>query len=238
MSDSLNHVAIIMDGNGRWAKLHGKDRSYGHRQGATTMKNLAVKASELNIKTLSLYAFSTENWKRSEKEVNYLMKLPGLFFDQYLKEIMEANIRVRFIGFISDLPKATQKVVANAISATKNNTGMELVLAVNYGSQQEIVHAIKSYANDVALGYRENDLEVNEFENYLMTKEYSQVDLLIRTSGEYRLSNFLLWQISYAELYFTPTLFPDFDGDQFESAINDYQSRHRRFGGAEWKKEH
>ena len=216
MSLSLNHLAIIMDGNGRWAKARNKDRSYGHRKGAENMKNISVKASKLGIKVLTLYAFSTENWKRSEKEVNYLMMLPGLFFDAYLKEIMEANIRVDFIGFTDDLPASTRKVIKNSREATKNNTGMLLNLAVNYGSQQEIVSAIQQYTDEVVNNNRANDLTVEEFPNYLMTKEDSKVDLLIRTSGEYRISNFLLWQISYSELYFTDVLFPDFNEEELE----------------------
>lgn len=231
MSANLEHLAIIMDGNGRWASARGKERSFGHRKGAENMKNLAVEASKLDIKVLTLYAFSTENWKRSEKEVNYLMMLPGLFFDAYLKEIMEANIRVEFIGYIDDLPKSTQKVVENARNATKENTGMLLNLAINYGSQQEIVTAVTKYSEEVKLGIRDNDLTVDEFENYLMTKNNSKVDLLIRTSGEYRISNYLLWQISYAELYFTETLFPDFDQVQLKAAVDEFNHRNRRFGG-------
>lgn len=231
MSDSLKHLAIIMDGNGRWAKALGKDRSFGHRKGAENMKNIAIKASKLDIEVLTLYAFSTENWKRSEKEVNYLMKLPGLFFDVYLKEIMQANIKVEFIGFIDELPASTKKVVYNSMEATKNNTGMILNLAVNYGSRQEIVSAIKDYTDDVINNKRDNDLDVESFEDYLMTKNHSEVDLLIRTSGEYRLSNFLLWQLSYSEFYFTDTLFPDFNEDLLEEAVNEYNNRHRRYGG-------
>lgn len=231
MSSSLKHLAIIMDGNGRWAKALNKDRSYGHRKGAENMKNIAIRASKLDIEVLTLYAFSTENWKRSEKEVNYLMKLPGLFFDAYLKEIMAANIKVDFIGFIEDLPQATQKVVRNSREATKNNTGMLLNLAVNYGSQQELVSSIQSYTQDVLEGKRDNNLSVDDFPKYLMTKDHSKVDLLIRTSGEYRLSNFLLWQVSYSEFYFTDILFPDFNGDELEKAVNEFNNRNRRFGG-------
>lgn len=220
-----------MDGNGRWAKALNKDRSYGHRKGAENMKNIAIRASKLDIEVLTLYAFSTENWKRSEKEVNYLMKLPGLFFDAYLKEIMAANIKVDFIGFIEDLPQATQKVVRNSREATKNNTGMLLNLAVNYGSQQELVSSIQSYTQDVLEGKRDNNLSVDDFPKYLMTKDHSKVDLLIRTSGEYRLSNFLLWQVSYSEFYFTDILFPDFNGDELEKAVNEFNNRNRRFGG-------
>lgn len=220
-----------MDGNGRWAQALGKDRSFGHRKGAENMKNLAIEASKLDIKVLTLYAFSTENWKRSEKEVNYLMKLPGLFFDAYLKEIMEANIRVEFIGYIEDLPASTRKVVENSQNATKDNTGMILNLAINYGSQQEIITAVKNYTEEVVNGVRSNDLTVEEFDNYLMTKDHSKVDLLIRTSGEYRISNFLLWQISYSELYFTDVLFPDFDKVQLQLAVDEFKNRNRRFGG-------
>lgn len=230
MSNELKHLAIIMDGNGRWAKALGKDRSFGHKKGAENMKKLALKASKLEIEVLTLYAFSTENWSRSKQEVNYLMKLPGLFFDAYMKEIQAHNIRVQFIGFIDKLPKSTQKVVQKSINDTKNNTGMILNLAVNYGSQQEIVAGIKQYTDEVLAGKRDNDLTVDQFSQYLMTKDYPPVDLLIRTSGEYRLSNFLLWQISYSELYFIDIPFPDFNPDELEKATLEYNDRHRRFG--------
>ncbi len=220
-----------MDGNGRWAKALNKERSYGHKKGAENMQKLAIKASKLEIEVLTLYAFSTENWKRSKKEVDYLMKLPGLFFDAYMKEIQAHNIKVQFIGFIDKLPKSTQKVVNKAIEDTKNNTGMILNLAVNYGSRQEIVAAIKTYSNEVLNNKRLNDLDVEQFNDYLMTSDLPEIDLLIRTSGEYRLSNFLLWQVSYSELYFTEIPFPDFNGDELEKAINEFNNRNRRFGG-------
>lgn len=231
MQNELKHLAIIMDGNGRWAKAQGKDRSYGHRKGAENMKKLALKASKLGIEVLTLFAFSTENWSRSEQEVNYLMRLPGLFFDAYMKEIQSHNIRVEYIGFIDELPEATKKVVNKSIVDTKNNTGMILNLAVNYGSRQEIVQAVKDYTQAVLDGKRVNDLKVEEFDQYLMTSNYPDVDLLIRTSGEYRLSNFLLWQISYSELYFTEIAFPDFNEIELEKAVLAYSERHRRFGG-------
>lgn len=220
-----------MDGNGRWAKALNKERSYGHKKGAENMQKLAIKASKLEIEVLTLYAFSTENWKRSKKEVDYLMKLPGLFFDAYMKEIQAHNIKVQFIGFIDKLPKSTQRVVNKAIEDTENNTGMILNLAVNYGSRQEIVAAIKTYSNEVLNNKRLNDLDVEQFNDYLMTSDLPEIDLLIRTSGEYRLSNFLLWQVSYSELYFTEIPFPDFNGDELEKAINEFNNRNRRFGG-------
>ena len=231
MQNELAHLAIIMDGNGRWAKALGRDRSYGHKKGAENMKKLALKASKLDIKVLTLYAFSTENWNRSKKEVNYLMKLPGIFFDAYMEEIQAHNIRVQFIGFIDKLPKATQKVVYKSINDTKDNTGMILNLAVNYGSQQEIVNAVINYTNEVVNKQRDNDLTVEDFDQYLMTKNLPSVDLLIRTSGEYRLSNFLLWQLSYSEMYFIDIPFPEFNPDELEKAILEYNHRHRRFGG-------
>lgn len=231
MSNELKHLAIIMDGNGRWATKRNRERSYGHRKGAENMKNLAIQASKLNIKVLTLYAFSTENWNRSKKEVNYLMKLPGIFFDMYMKEIMAANIRVDFIGFLDELPKATKNSIDKAREMSKNNSGMILNLAVNYGSQQEIVNAVKLYTDEVVNNKRNNDLSVDQFADYLFTKDYPPVDLLIRTSGELRLSNFLLWQISYAELYFTDVYFPDFDQEQLKLALKEYQERHRRYGG-------
>ncbi|MDO4467725.1 MAG: isoprenyl transferase [Bacillota bacterium] len=222
-------VAIIMDGNGRWAKAKGLPRTAGHKQGATNVRDIALACNEIGIKKLILYAFSTENWKRPEEEVGFLCKLPGVFFNMFIKELMEKNIRVTFAGELNRFPQDTQDVINKAVSMTENNTGLELCLAINYGSRRELLLGIQKYASEVAQGLRENDLEEDEMSKYLMVEE--EVDLMIRTSGEQRISNYLLWQIAYAELIFTPVAWPDFDKKELERCISEYQKRDRRFGG-------
>ncbi len=197
-------VAIIMDGNGRWAKQRGLPRTAGHKKGADQVRTIALEANRLGIKKLILYAFSTENWKRPEDEVSYLCKLPGLFFSKFINELMEKNIRVTFAGELEKFPKETQEVIRKAIDRTRENTGLELCLAINYGARREILLAMQKYAQQVNTGLRENDLREEEMKEYLFVPE--DVDLLIRTSGEERISNFLLWQIAYAELIFTKKL--------------------------------
>lgn len=231
MSRVPEHVAIIMDGNGRWAKQRGKVRTEGHFQGTKNVRNIAIYANDLGIKCLTLYAFSTENWKRPQQEVSYLMALPKVFFSSYIKELMEKNIRVKMIGNMEDIPANARNIFSDAIEQTKNNTGMILNFAVNYGSRNEIVQGIRQYAQDVAEGRRANDLSETEFNNYLMTKDLPEVDLLIRTSGEERISNFLLYQIAYSEFVFTDVLWPDFDGKELDKCLEIYYGRHRRFGG-------
>ena len=188
-------VAIIMDGNGRWAKKRGLPRSAGHKKGADMIREIGLAANELGIKKCILYAFSTENWKRPEDEVGYLCKLPGMFFDRYMKELMANNIRVTFIGELERFPSDTQKVIQKAVQLSQNNTGLNLCLAINYGARREMVLGIQKYAQQVKEQKRENDLTIEEFSDYLFVKE--EVDLMIRTSGEVRLSNFLLWQVAY-----------------------------------------
>lgn len=222
-------VAIIMDGNGRWAKAKGLPRSAGHKQGADTVRTVALAANEMGIKKLILYAFSTENWKRPEDEVNYLCKLPGLFFNRFIRELMEKNIRVTFAGEIERFPRDTQNVIKKAITQTSHNTGLELCLAINYGSRREMILAMRKYCQDVLENNRENDINEDEFSDYLMVPE--DVDLLIRTSGELRISNYLLWQIAYSELIFTSTPWPDFDANKLKECIDEYMHRDRRFGG-------
>ncbi|NLC05702.1 MAG: isoprenyl transferase [Erysipelothrix sp.] len=231
MEKSLSHVAIIMDGNGRWAKKQNKDRSFGHYQGTNNVRNIAIAAEAMGISVLTLYAFSTENWKRSAEEVNYLMKLPAQFFDAYMKELMEKNIRINLIGHFDRFPIDTQRVLKRAIERSKDNTGMVLNFAMDYGSRDEIVNAIKDYTADVIDNKRANDLSVNEFSDYLMTSEFGDVDLMIRTSGEVRLSNFLLWQMAYAEMIFVETHWPDFTPNDFKECVKQYYDRDRRFGG-------
>ncbi len=224
------HIAIIMDGNGRWAKKRGMPRTFGHKEGAQNIRRIALAANKRGIKALTCYAFSTENWKRPEDEVNYLCKLPSIFFDQYLKDLMANNIRIAFIGELDAFPKETQDVINKAIDKTKDNTGLILSFAINYGGQREILLAAKAYANDCLNG-RANDIDEAGFAQYLMTKGFPEVDLMIRTSGELRISNFLLWQLAYSELIFTDVAWPDFNEEQLDLCIEEFKKRNRRFGG-------
>lgn len=222
-------VAIIMDGNGRWAKAKGLPRTAGHKQGAEQIRVIALAANRMGIKKMILYAFSTENWKRPEDEIGYLCKLPGIFFSRYIKELMENNIRVTFAGELERFPESTQKVIRKAVDQTKENTGLNLDIAINYGSRRELLLGMQAYAQEVAEGKRENNLTEAEVAQYLMVPE--DIDLLIRTSGEERISNFLLWQIAYAELIFTPVAWPDFDETALQDCIDQFNHRDRRYGG-------
>lgn len=226
----LNHVAIIMDGNGRWAKAQGKDRTEGHKQGVKTVRNIAIHANKLGIKCLTLYAFSTENWKRPVEEIDYLMSLPKVFFKAYLKELMDKNIKVTMIGDIDRIPDEAKEIFLDAIDKTKDNSGMILNFALNYGSRDEIVKACLKFAKDFKNGLKDS-LDEEDFSNYLMTSSLPEVDLLIRTSGEKRISNFLLYQIAYSELIFRDEPWPLFDEKSLEECISEYQHRTRRFGG-------
>ena len=228
MSD-LKHVAIIMDGNGRWATNKKLPRTAGHYEGVKRVRDISLHANELGISCLTLYAFSTENWKRSGDEVNYIMSLPKIFFESYLKELMENNIRVKMIGSMERLPEETRKVFESAIKTTENNTRMILNFAVNYGSRTEIVNAAKKFALDYQ---KNNDLDLDEesFGQYLDTKGLPDIDLMIRTSGEQRISNFLLYQLAYAELVFTDVYWPDFKAPEFDKCLEEYYRRNRRFG--------
>ncbi len=220
------HIAIIMDGNGRWAKARNKERTFGHVEGTKNVRNIAIAAKDFGVKVLTLYAFSTENWARPKSEVAFLMKLPKVFIDEYLKELMDNNIKIQTIGHYQKLPKETVKVLDYAIAQTKNNDGMILNFALNYGSKDEIVHSVNTL-----LKQGKTHVTMQDIEEHLMTADLLDVDLCIRTSGEQRLSNFLLWQLAYAELYFTDVAWPDFDKDQLALAINKYRHRERRFGG-------
>ena len=222
-------IAIIMDGNGRWAKAKGLPRTAGHKQGADTIRTVALHANKIGVEKLILYAFSTENWKRPEEEVSYLCKLPGIFFNRFIKDLMINNIRVTFVGELERFPAETQKVILKAVNQTKENTGLELCIAINYGSRREILLAVQKYTQDVLEQKRANDLTEEEFAQYLMVPE--EIDLLIRTSGELRISNYLLWQIAYSELIFTPVAWPDFDEKALDDCIREFASRDRRFGG-------
>lgn len=225
------HIAIIMDGNGRWAKQHGKPRVFGHQNGVKSVRETTEAAAELGVEYLTLYAFSTENWNRPKLEVNALMSLLVETLNKEIKTLNKNNIRLQAIGDLSKLPKKTYKALLEGIENTKNNTRMTLVLALNYSAKWEILQA----ARDIAAKAKTEDLkieEVNEevFANHLSTKGIPDPELLIRTSGETRISNFLLWQIAYTELLFVPTFWPDFRKPDLYKAIIDYQNRERRFG--------
>ena len=221
------HIAITMDGNGRWAKTKGKLRILGHKKGINAVREVVEAAGEIGIKYLTLFAFSTENWDRPRKEVNALMTLLVSSIHEETKTLMENDICLTVIGNISELPQKTQKKLERAIKKTKNNSKMTLVLALSYSSRWEILNAVENIIKD---GLTVKQINENTFQQYLTTKSVPDPELLIRTSGEYRISNFLLWQIAYSELYFTDTLWPDFNKTDLEKAILDYQSRERRFG--------
>ncbi len=226
------HVAIIMDGNGRWAKKRNMPRVKGHYEGMQTVKKITKYASKLGIKYLTLYAFSTENWARPKEEVNYLMDLPEKMFTSFMPELMENNVKVEVIGVVEKLPENTRKAVEDAIEQTKNNTGLKLIFALNYGSKDEIVTAVKRIAQGAANNeYKLEEIDEQLISDNLFTKDTPDPDLLIRTSGEQRISNFLLWQIAYSEFIFTKVAWPDFVEEEFYKALLEYQSRDRRFGG-------
>ena len=221
------HIAITMDGNGRWAKSKGKLRIFGHKNGVKAVRDTVEGAAEIGIKYLTLYAFSSENWNRPEKEVNALMTLLVSAINKETKTLMYNNIRLSTIGDINKLPSKAQKELQEAISKTKDNTRMTLVLALSYSGRAEILNAVKNIIKD---GKEPEEINEATFQQYLTTKSVPDPELLIRTSGEYRISNFLLWQIAYSELYFTDTLWPDFRRADLYKAILNYQTRERRFG--------
>jgi len=221
------HIAITMDGNGRWAKQQGKLRVFGHKNGVKAVRETVEAAAEIGIEYLTLYAFSTENWNRPEGEVNALMTLLVSAINKETQTLMENNIKLSTIGDTESLPTKAKKELLQAIDKTKNNSRMTLILALSYSSRWEITNAIKNIISDNV-----NASEITEdlFQQYLTTKSVPDPELLIRTSGEHRISNFLLWQVAYSELYFTDTLWPDFRKEDLEKAILNYQSRERRFG--------
>ncbi|MCE5131621.1 isoprenyl transferase [Staphylococcus saprophyticus] len=226
------HVAIIMDGNGRWAKQRKLPRIKGHYQGMQTVKKITKVASDIGIKYLTLYAFSTENWTRPENEVNYIMNLPVNFLKTFLPELIENNVKVETIGFMEYLPSSTLKAIAKAKEDTKDNTGLKLIFAINYGGRAEILNSVKTIYDELtAKGLTSDDITEQMIDDHLMTHAYPDPDLLIRTSGEQRISNFLIWQVSYSEFVFNEKLWPDFDKEELINCIKIYQSRQRRFGG-------
>lgn len=225
------HVAIIMDGNGRWARLKGFDRVYGHREGLAAVKRVIEAASEIKIGYVTLYTFSTENWMRPIEEVDALMALMVKAVADETDELVENNIKVNVIGDIERLPVNTQRALDDCLQRTSKSTGSEIILALSYSSKWELTRAMKLIAKDVKNG-RVNEEDINEslIGEYLQTKGIPNPDLLIRTGGEYRLSNFLLWQSAYSELYFTNELWPDFNHESLYKAVVDFQNRERRFG--------
>ncbi|MFH1847539.1 MAG: isoprenyl transferase [Candidatus Omnitrophota bacterium] len=229
MQNIPQHIAIIMDGNGRWARKRGLPRIAGHRAGAKTADVITEECARLGVQALTLYTFSSENWKRPKKEINSLMGLIERTINKNIKKIKKNNIKFNVIGCMDELPEALQKALKNGINETSSNSGMTLTLALNYGGRREILNAVKAVCLE-SRGEEILSLEEKDFERFLYTSSLPDPDLVIRTSGEMRLSNFLLWQSAYSELYVSDTLWPDFDAVQLEDAIKDYGKRQRRFG--------
>ncbi|NQY07991.1 MAG: isoprenyl transferase [Flavobacteriales bacterium] len=225
------HIAVIMDGNGRWAKQRGKSRVFGHKNGVVAVNDFVECSAEIGVKYLTLYAFSSENWNRPDYEVNALMQLLVVTIKKEIDKLNKNNIRLQVIGDVESLPSKTRKILLEAIKSTENNDRMTLILALSYSSKWEIMEAVKSIAKKVENNEISSDQVTEElFEQHLNTSDYPDPELLIRTSGENRISNFLLWQIAYSELYFTDKLWPDMRKADLIDAIEDYQSRERRFG--------
>ncbi|EGL39119.1 isoprenyl transferase [Parvimonas micra] len=226
------HIGIIMDGNGRWANNRFLPRIAGHKEGMNRVVDIVEECCKIGVKTLTLYAFSTENWKRPEDEVKGLMNILVIYINSQLKRILENNIVFRVIGDYSKLPSSIVKLLDNSIDKSKNNTGMVLNIALNYGGRAEIISSIKDLFDDISKGnFSIDDLNEENFKNYLYTKENSEVDLMIRTGNEKRISNFLIYQLAYSEFYFTDILWPEFFAENLYDAIYDFQNRNRRFGG-------
>ncbi|MFE5319567.1 isoprenyl transferase [Paenibacillus sp. NPDC056579] len=227
-----NHVAVIMDGNGRWAQKRGLPRIAGHHSGMKNVKKITMAANAIGVKVLTMYAFSTENWKRPKEEVDYLMKLPMEFFPKEIDELIANNVQIRMTGWQDGLPDYTLKAIQDAIEQTKTNTGLILNFALNYGSRKEMLSGVKRLAEDVAAGSLPLEaIDDSVFSSYLLTHPLPDPDLLIRTSGELRISNFMLWQLAYSELWFTELCWPEFTERHFYEAIQEYQRRARRYGG-------
>lgn len=230
------HIGIIMDGNGRWAKQRLQPRFFGHKAGMDALQKVTVEASRLGVKVLTVYAFSTENWSRPKDEVSFIMNLPVDFFDHYVPQLHANNVRVQVMGELSQLPEATLNALNRACETTQDNSGLILNFALNYGGRAEMVQAIQKIGQNLIAGHcRLEDITEDLVSEHLMTAmlpvDVRNPDLIIRTSGELRLSNFLPWQSAYSEFYFTDILWPDFNEDSLREAILDYNRRHRRFGG-------
>ncbi len=227
-----NHVAIILDGNGRWAKSKGMPRNFGHTNGAKNVETISRAASKLGIKYLTLYAFSTENWSRPEAEVSALMLLFEGYLKKCIKDAKENNMRIRFIGDMDGYPKALKDIALKAVEESAIYDGFNLTIAINYGSRDEIVRAMKKMYSDIDAGkISRDDISDSTFSKYLDTADIPDPDLLIRTSGEQRLSNYLLWQLAYSEFYFTDVPWPEFDEEELKKAVSAYEKRDRRYGG-------
>lgn len=226
------HIAIILDGNGRWAKSKGMPRTYGHTVGAKNVETICRAANELGVKYVTMYAFSTENWSRPADEVKALMKLLGEYIKTCMKTAKKDNLRVRFIGDLSKLDDKLRKAIDELTEYSSQFTGLTLTIAINYGSRDEMTRAVKKVAEDVKDGNLEVDsIDEALFSSYLDTKDIPDPDFMIRTSGEQRLSNYLLWQLAYAEFYFTPVPWPEFTPEELKKAVEEYDKRNRRFGG-------
>ena len=234
-----NHIAVIMDGNGRWAQARGLKRTDGHSEGLKALKRVVIAAHKMGVKVLTAYAFSTENWKRPITEVNYLMGLPKVLNDEILPDLIDNNVQVRMSGNFDKVPLGTKKYIQNAIDRTKANTGLILNIAFNYGSRDEITKAVQNIATSVANGeLKVKDISEDTISDNLYTAqlgEYADPDLLIRSSGEVRLSNYLLWQLAYSEMVFTDTKWPDFDEAIMQECVGEFQRRNRRFGAIDTK---
>lgn len=227
-----NHIAIIMDGNGRWARRRGFMRVRGHEEGVNSVREITTECAKKHIGQLTLYAFSNENWKRSKMEVNFLMRMLKKFLIEERPTIRDNDIILKTIGRTEALPEDVQKELSISMEESKNNTGMILCLALNYGGRTEIVDAAKGLAKDVKKGVvKLKDIDDDVFKSYMYTSDMTDPDLLIRTGGEMRVSNFLLWEVSYAELWFTPVYWPEFRKEHLEEALSDYAKRERRYGG-------
>ncbi|MDC7278235.1 isoprenyl transferase [Butyrivibrio fibrisolvens] len=226
------HIAIILDGNGRWAKAKGMPRTYGHTVGAKNVETICRAAHDLGVKYVTMYAFSTENWSRPDDEVKALMKLLGEYIKTCMRTAKKDNLRVRFIGDLTKLDDKLRKAIDELTEYSSQFTGLTLTIAINYGSRDEMTRAIRKVASDVKDGKIEvESIDESLFGTYLDTKDIPDPDFMIRTSGEQRLSNYLLWQLAYAEFYFTPVAWPDFSPEELKKAIEEYDKRNRRFGG-------
>lgn len=236
-----NHIAVIMDGNGRWAQARGLKRTDGHSEGLKALKRVVIAAHKMGVKVLTAYAFSTENWKRPITEVNYLMGLPKVLNDEILPDLIDNNVQVRMSGNFDKVPLGTKKYIQNAMDRTKANTGLILNIAFNYGSRDEITKAVQNIATSVANGdLKVKDISEQTISDNLYTAqlgEYADPELLIRSSGEVRLSNYLLWQLAYSEMVFTDTKWPDFDEAIMQECVGEFQHRNRRFGAIDTKYE-
>lgn len=230
--DIPRHVGIIMDGNGRWAKNRKKPRTFGHKEGTERVIEIVEAAYKINVKSLTLYAFSTENWKRPEEEISKLMDLLAFYIKSQLEKIKKNNIRIKVLGDYNAFPDKIVALIDTALQETKSNDKMILNIGLNYGGQSEIVRASKKICEDVIAGNISiDDINTESFKDYLYTRGQNDLDLLIRPSGELRVSNFLLYQLAYSEFYFSDVLWPDFHENEFYKAICDFQSRNRRYGG-------